>query len=165
MHQPPPSHVRRIRYELLSNLSLDSAVQMASMDDFADLLQKYGQKLELNVVTAVEMRRIRVKSAAHIFKQLKKGGEVDKDNVFDESLVEFDEINMKGRYYGGFIFTPSTASHMCRTGKNTCEADAAHCKGVGIQSYARTFVVVGYDGSNCLSPIVFSHYIGDECKE
>lgn len=65
----------------------------------------------------------------------------------------------------GSIFTPSTASQICRTGKNSCAADAAHCEGVVIHSYGTNFEVVEYDANNCLFSILFSHYIGAVCKE
>lgn len=45
----------------------------------------------------MEMRSIRLKSVANIFEQRKKGGQVGEDNLFDESSVEFDDINLNGR--------------------------------------------------------------------
>lgn len=45
---------------------------MSSIDEFAVLLSKYGHKLELAVVGAVEVRSIRLKSAAYIFEQRNK---------------------------------------------------------------------------------------------
>ena len=44
----------------------------------------------------------------------------------------------------------------------TASADAAHCDGIGPQSYGTSFKVVGYDANNHLFPLVFAHFVGPE---
>lgn len=43
---------------------------------------------------------------------------------------------------GVIVFVPSVSSQICKTGRTTSAADAAHCDGVGSESYGTTLKVV-----------------------
>ena len=111
-------------------------------------------------IDGMEMRRTRIKAVKHIFEQCKKTKTIRQGALFDEGVVELDDIDDGGSYYAGSICTPSVATHMCATARMTCAADAAHCDGVGRQSYGPTFDVVAYDVNNQLTPLVFVDSVG-----
>lgn len=54
---------------------------------------------------------------------------------------------------------------MCSTARKTGAVDAAHCKGLGTQSYGTTFEAILYDTNNNLVPILFAHHVGSECGD
>lgn len=53
--------------------------------------------------------------------------------------MDMNDINDNGRYYRGFVFFPSIAEPFCKVGRKPCNADAAHCQGVGNRSYGTIF--------------------------
>lgn len=61
------------------------------------------------------------------------------------------------------MFIPSTAQSFCRAACLAATADAAHCDGVGPQSYGTNFELLLYDSNNYLVPIGFAHFVGAEC--
>ena len=165
LRQPPVTHYRAIRRELLRHLCTSRAVNMAALDGYAQLLRDMGHKVDVIIINGLEMKQQRLKAAKHIFAQCKKAKSIPDDEVFNEDVVDYSDIDDNGRYYGGFVFVPSVASHICATGRMTASADAAHCDGIGPQSYGTTFEVVSYDANNHLFPLVFAHFVGAECLE
>lgn len=163
--QPPTRHYRSIKREILRYMCASRAVQMAAMEDHLELLRKCGHYAELVIVSGIEMKLIRIKAAKHIFEQCKKSGTLPKDAKFVDSVVDLSDIEDNNRYYGGFIFIPSIASHFCIHGRMTSSADAAHCEGKGPQSYGTTFEVVTYDTNYNIVPIAFAHFVGAECHQ
>lgn len=110
--QPPSSHFRQIRYELLLKMSANRAVEMSAMGYFTYLLDKYGHKSDWIVLSRLEMRRLKLKYAAHIFEQRNKSGEVGKDDGLDENAADLDDIYLDGWYYGDCAH-PAVAYHIC----------------------------------------------------
>ena len=163
--EPPVSHYRAIRREIPRILSAGRAVQMAAMEGYMKLLEGCGHVCTLDVISGVEMKSVRVKAAKHIFQQCKKGKTIPADAVFNEESVNVDDIKDNELYYAGFSFVPSTAAHMCKFGRSTGSADAAHCEGKGLTSYGTTFEVVHYDANYNLVPILFAYFVGAECYE
>ncbi|PXF40085.1 hypothetical protein BWQ96_10211 [Gracilariopsis chorda] len=108
------------------------------------------------------MKEQRVKAAQHIFKQCKTAKTLPSDATFDRDVVDMTDISDEGRYYGRLLFVPSVAAAYCQYGRRTAAADAAHCDGVGPQSYGTTFEVVTYDTNMHLLPLLFAHFIGTE---
>ena len=159
---PPKSHYRAIRREILRIMSAGRAVQMAAMEGYMKLLEGCGHKCELQVVTGIEMKAIGVKAAKHIFEQCKKGKTVPSNATFQEDMVTLDDIKDDESYYAGFTFIPSIAAHFCKFGRTTGSADAAHCERKGLNSYGTTFEVVVYDANYNIVPILFAHYVGAE---
>ena len=96
---------------------------------------------------------------------MSKSQKIPSDAVFDTSVVEMSDIEDGKRYYGGMIFVPSVAERYVACGRKTTAADAAHCDGIGPQSYGTTFEVVTYDTNMHLLPLVFAHFVGVECYE
>lgn len=163
--QPPYTHYRAIRRELMRHLTTSRAVNMAALDGYTKILEDVGHKAKVYIFNGLEMKEQRLKAARHIFSRCKKEKSIPEEEVFNADVVDCSDINEQDRYYGGFIFVPSIAAHICETGRKTCAADAAHCDGVGPQSYGTTFEVVCYDCNNHLIPIVFAHFVGPECLE
>ena len=108
------------------------------------------------------MKDIRVKAARHIFEQCKKAKTVPASAKFRSDMVNLTDIKDDESYYGGFTFVPSIASTVCKYGRNTGCADAAHCEGKGLNSYETTFKVVVYDANYSIIPVLFAHFIGVE---
>lgn len=163
--QPSQRHYRAVRAELMAHMTKSRAVQMAAMGGYMRLLRDLGHTAHLLEMTGVEMKAVRVKSAKFIFEQSKKAGLLPEHAKFDADCVVLDDISDASMYYAGFVFVPNIARHMCDTGRKTCSADAAHCQGVGPQSYGTTFEVVSYDGNNHVTPLCFAHYVGTESAE
>lgn len=163
--QPSPAHYRAVRLELQRRFYANRAVDMAAMAGYRTLLENSGHTVRLVTLNGDEMKKTRLKAARHIHDQSKKCRSIPIDAQFNPDTVDVADICDEGLYYGGFVFTPSIASHMCKEGRLTMAADAAHCEGVGPQSYGTTFEVVGYDTNNHLIPLVFGHSVGPECYE
>lgn len=87
------------------------------------------------------------------------------EETFDTSVVQVDDISDEKRYYTGFVFFPSVAMKLCQSGRLCCSGDAAHCQGIGKQSYGTTFEVVGYDDNNDIFPLCFSQNVSTESEE
>lgn len=163
--QPSPRHYRAIRQIVMSLREKQREVDMASLSGFAQLLTEKGHTVSVMDCSASDMKEIRIKAAQHIFKQLQKMGCVPAKEKFNRDVVEQGDIADGKRYYSGLLFVPSTSAHFCSFGRLTTTADAAHCQGIGPQSYGTTFEVVGYDANNNLVPLLFYHYIGTESEE
>ena len=163
--QPPPAHYRVIHLELQKMMATSRAVDMAALEGYAALLRGVGHEVKIITMDRMEMKWTRIKAAKHIFEQCKKAKTFPQEALFDGGVVEIDDIDDGGLYYAGFIFTPSVATHMCATARMTCAADAAHCDGVGPQSYGTTCDVVAYDANNQLTLLVFAHSVGLECYD
>lgn len=163
--QPPMSHFRSVRVEILKHMAASRSVDMAAMDGYADVLRSCGHTVHIYNMDGKSMKETRVKAARHIFNQCQKGKTIPKDAVFNEDVVDVSDIIDDGRYYEGLLFVPSVACQYIREGRNTCAADAAHCDGVGPQSYGTTFEVVTYDTNMHLLPLLFAHFVGAECHE
>ena len=162
LRQPPYTHYRTIRRELLRHLFTSRAVNMAALDGYAQLLRDVGHKVDIVIIGGKEMKEKRLKAAKHIFGQCKKAKSIPANEIFNEDAVDYSDIDDNGRYYGGFIFTPSVAQRICATGRRTASADAAHCDGIGLQFYGTTFEVFAYDAKNHLFPLVFALFVGPE---
>ena len=146
-------------------IATSRAVDMADLEVYAALLRGVGHEVKIIAMDGMEMKRTPIKAAKHIFEQCKKAKIFPQEALFDEGVVELDDIDDGGNYYAGFMFTPSVAKHMCATARMTFATDAAHCDGVGSQSYGTTFDVVGYDANNQLTLLVFAHSVGPECYD
>jgi hypothetical protein len=115
--------------------------------------------------TAAEMRAIRLKSAEHIFLQLKKDGKLPLDAVFDPAVVELRDIKDGERFYGGFTFVSGVAETYVTKGLLITASDACHCAGKGWQSFGYFSAVVGYDQNNNLLPLEAGHSVACEGGE
>ena len=116
-------------------------------------------------MTGLDMKSQHIKSARHIFRQCQKAKSLPKEATFQAEMMDINDINDDSRYNGGFVFVPSIAEHICHTGRATTTTDAAHCDGVGPQSYGTTFGVLGYDCNSHLVLTLFAHHVGAECLE
>lgn len=163
--KPSMAHYRSVRREVLRHMAASRAVDMASMQGYIDLLVSCGHRATLIVMTGVQMKATRLKAAKYIFDQKKKILAIPKEATFNEEAVDMSDIEDCGRYYGGFWFIPTVATQYCQYGRKTASADAAHCEGIGPQSYGTTFEVVTYDANNHLLPVFFGHFVGAECYE
>lgn len=137
---------------------------MAALEGYADLLRGVGNRVDVFICSAEEMKAQRMKAARYIFEQCKKGNDIPKDATFNSEDVDVSDIE-QGRCYSGLLFVTSTARSYCDNGSLTASADAAHCEGVGMQSYETIFQIAGYDANHQLCPIVFSHFVSAESKE
>lgn len=111
------------------------------------------------------MKEIRLKATRYIFKQCQKSETVGSQETFEYNIVDTTDIDDNRKYYGGFLFVPSVASHLCTHGGKTASADAAHCQRVGPQSYETSLEVVCYDFNNHVVPICFYHSVGTESTD
>lgn len=162
---PPMRFFRAARKVILEGTTRNRAVQMAAMPGFMGLLRECGHKVSLLTMDAKEMRETRLKAAKFIFDQSRKAGFLDDSERFEKSDVDVSDITEGKVYYAGFTFTASIAEHMAQKCRKVSSADAAHCQGVGPQSYGTTFEMVLYDTNNHLVPIWFMHSVGTECAE
>ena len=163
--QPPDSHYRSVRVELLRHMDASRAVDMASMEGYAELLRNCGQTVRIFIVDGSEMKQQRIRSAKHIFQQCKNAKNIQEDAKFNEEVIDMSDIAEDGRYYGGLLFVPSVAARYYSLGRKTAAADAAHCHVVRPQSYGTTLEVVTYDTNIHLLPLVFAHFVGAESYE
>ena len=141
------------------------AEDMAAMDGYCKLLRRWGHKVDVLDMSGVEMKETRLKAARYIYQQRKKDGYVQEGEPFDSAVVYLDDIDDNRRYYAGLLFVPSISEHICKFGRRTATADAAHCAGVGPQSYGTAFEVLAYDANNSAVPILFFHSVGVESEE
>lgn len=163
--QPSINHFRKVRQEVMHMLSASRAVDMAALQGFAELLNRFGYQVNVHTMSADEMRATRVKAAKHIFQQCKKAGSLPKDAMFDDNVVSLSDIKDGFTFYGGFTLVMPVASTYVLKGRKTAAADACHCDGIGPQSYGTLFEVVTYDANNHILPLVFAHFVGSECEE
>ena len=101
----------------------------------------------------------------YILRQLRKGGFVPEEASFDHRVVDCSDIVDGRKYYSGFVFVPSIASHFCKYGRAATAADAAHCHGCRPQSYGTTYEVIGYDANHSIAPLLLAHTVGTESEE
>lgn len=94
------------------------------------------------------MTILRIKSARHIFKQIKMAGSIPKSIPFNEVTVDVSDIQDDGRYYSKFSLKPSVAVQFGTTARITTVCYASHFYGVESQSYEILFELVGYDTNN-----------------
>lgn len=165
IRQPGIRHFAAVKRELQQLMQKSRAEDMAAFRGHMHLLRAAGHSVELITYTGKEMKKIRVKAARFIFNQRKKDGFVCNDETFDARCVDLRDVDDNAEYYGGFLFVPSIAEHFCKFGRKTSTADAAHCEGVGPQSYGTTFEVMVYDSNHHVVPILFSHSVGSESEE
>lgn len=165
MHPPSTRFFNTVRNVIRDGLQLNRAIQMAAMPAFTELLRQCGHQVELMVMSGHDMKATRIKSARFIFEQSKKAGLLEDDEVFDSSSIDVQDIMDDEQYYAGFIFMPSICKHMAATCRKTSAADAAHCQGLGPQSYGTTYEVVLYDTNNHITPICFAHSVATENGE
>ena len=162
---PDMRFFREVRRIIHDSLTIRRAEQMASLPQLQDALQNCGHQLKVYTASAEEMRETRVKSALFIFQQAVKGGFLQHEDVFDENDVDVSDIKEGENYYSGFLFVPSVASTLVKSCRMTCSADAAHCQGVGVQSYGTILRCAVYDANNHLNTICFAHFVGTESRE
>ena len=163
--QPPDSHYLSVRVELLRHMDASQAVDMASMEGYAELLRNCGPTVRIFIVDGSEMKQQRIRSAKHIFHQCKKAKNMPEDAKFNEEVIDMSDIAEDGRSYGGLLFVRSVAARYCALGCKTAAADVAHCDGLGPQSYGTILEVVTYDTNMHLLPLVFAHFVGAERYE
>lgn len=133
--QPFMRHFRAVKDVLTTHMSRNRAVEMAALKGYAELFRVEIHYMKLIIYEARKMRKVRNNAAEIIFLQCKKDGLVRDDEKFDDSLVDFSDVQDGSRYYGGFVFVPSTSGHLCSIGWKCASADAALCQGVVSQSY------------------------------
>lgn len=141
------------------------AEDMASMNGYSGLLQSCGHFAEIFTCSCIEMKMKRMKAAEFIFNKCKKDGFVEKDEVFDGSVVDISDIDDGTTYYAVFLIIPSIAEHFCSHGRMTASSDASHFQGIWPQSYGTIFEVVIYDANNHIIPVLFYYLVGTECDE
>lgn len=163
--QPGLRHFSAVKSEISRMMTASRLEEMATMEGYAVLLEELGHFVEIFTCSAEEIRQTRVKAARFIFRKLKKGGFVPEEASFDHRVVNCSDIVDGRKYYSGFVFVLSIASHFCKYGRATTTADAAHCQGCRFQSYGTTYEVVGYDANHNLVVLLFAHTVGAESEE
>lgn len=104
--QPPYTHYRTIRKELIRHLSISRTVNMSSFEGYAQLLKECGHQVELIIMTGLDMKAQRIKSAIHIFRQCQKAMSLPKEAIFQAEMVGISDINDDSCYYWGFFVCP-----------------------------------------------------------
>ena len=122
---------------------------MAALEGYSGLLRELGPRVDIFILSGTEMKAQRIKAARFIYKQQEKLSYSKKQRSihtgFNVEDVDVSDIADEGKHYGRFLFVPVVAEDLCRRGRMTCAADAAHCQGLGRRSYGTTFQVLGYD--------------------
>lgn len=163
--RPTDRHFRLVREVILSQMERTRAVSMAAMNGYAQLLREYGHQCTVSSISGLEMKRVRMTAAQFIFRQNQKSGTIPKDVTFNPRVVDVSDISDHKRYYSGILFVPSTSTHFLQTARMTTTADAAHCQGIGPQSYGTMLQAAVYDANNHICPLVFAHSVRTECQE
>lgn len=104
-----------------------------------------------------------MKSTKNIFDQSKNARTILNHEKINRAVVVISDINKYERYYGDFIFVPSTASLMCMYGWMNGYADVKHSEGKGLQSFGITFEAAVYDANYNLVLTCFPHFVGLKC--
>ena len=104
--QPPYSYYRTRRRELSRHILTARAIDVATLEGYADLLRTVGHHVQIVIVSGKKMKAIRVKAAKNIFLQQQLANEINKRCVFDPNFVHVGDIDDGVRYYGGFVFSP-----------------------------------------------------------
>lgn len=126
----------------LREKTLSRDVDTAAVQDYVALFQNYGHQIKLENILGKYIKDVRITAARHIFYQRKKARNFEKSEKFKPKLVESDHIDEHLEDYLGIsVFLPF-ASHFCTYSQNTMVTDAAHCRGVNIQSYGPFFDVL-----------------------
>lgn len=85
---------------------------------------------------------MRIAASKHIFRQMKKTKTVDRDETFNEHIVDLSNIDYDGKYYRGFLFVPSVAQSYFEYRRRTTVADAVDCESIGPHSYGTAFEII-----------------------
>ncbi|PXF41162.1 hypothetical protein BWQ96_09129 [Gracilariopsis chorda] len=96
--QPPDSHYRSVRKEIMRHFNACRAVDMVGLEGYAELFRKYGNTVRIYIINGVQMNEQRVKAAQHIFKQCKKAKKLPSDATFDRDVIDMTDISDDGRY-------------------------------------------------------------------
>lgn len=119
--------------------------------------------MDLFTLDALQMRKVRIKSAKFIHMQLMKSGKLPKDAVFNEAEVDQGGIVDGDEYYGGFTYRSSLAAQYAARCTLIAYADAAHMEGKGQFSYGTFFEYGIHDQNNSLCSVIKAHTVGTEC--
>ena len=87
--------------------------------------------MDLFTLDALQMCKVRIKSAKFIHMQLVKSSKLPKDAVFNEAEVDQGSIMDGEDYYGGFTYRSSVAEQYAARCTPIAYADAAHMEGKG----------------------------------
>ena len=122
-------------------------------------------QVDLFTLDALQMRKVRIKSAKFIHMQLVKSGKLPEGTVFNEAEVDQGGIVDGEEYYGGFTYSSSVAKQYAARCTPHAYADAAHMEGKGAFSYGTFFEYGIHDQNNSLCSIVKGHTVGTECHD
>ena len=122
-------------------------------------------QVDLFTLDALQMRKVRIKSAKFIHMQLVKSGKLPEGTVFNEAEVDQGGIVDGEEYYGGFTYSSSVAKQYAAQCTPHAYADAAHMEGKGAFSYGTFFEYGIHDQNNSLCSIVKGHTVGTECHD
>ena len=136
--------------------------EMAAIEGYAAELVSCGHRMQILYATADEMRVTRLKAYEHIFKQQQADGQIDKNAIFDKSVVDLSDIHDGELYYAGFIFSCSAAEAMATRCRLFSYADASHMLSTKGLSSGTYFEVTVADQDGRLYPIVSGHSMGNE---
>ena len=104
--QPPYTQYSTVQEELQRHLSISRAVNIASLQGYAKLLEESDYHVELTIMSRPERKTQRINSARHIFRQYKKDKSLPKEASFQDEMVYVSDINNDSWYYGGVCVCP-----------------------------------------------------------
>lgn len=116
---------------------------MAARHGQAELIRSWGHHGQIQLMHGVEMNSTRLKSAKFKFTKAEKAGFLPSSDVFNAIMADMSDIDQKMEFCGGFLFAQNIASEVFSRLRKTCSVYAAHCQGIGKQSYGTTFEPVG----------------------
>lgn len=97
--QFPLHHGRAVLRVLRVKMTCVRAVEMDSLEGYADLLRREGHEVEIIIMKGMEMPIKRWKLAEFIFRQNQRSGAIEREDTFDEDVVDVSEIVENHRYY------------------------------------------------------------------
>lgn len=89
---PHPRHYKAVWEELRRHMAQNGEVNMDSLAGYCELLNKYGDKAMVVVLSAEDMFSTRVKSAKHILNQPSKDGFISSTDTFNMDVLDTSEI-------------------------------------------------------------------------
>lgn len=155
IRDPSLQHFRAAKKVMEDMLLRNWVEEMAVMKGFMSRLRRKGLTVEFYTNNGDEMKDIMVEAAELIFMQMKKTGNIRTDEKIDSGIVNVEDTEEDGVYYGRFMFIPSIAEDVFRLCRMTAAADAYNYHGLRLQSYGTILEVVVYDARHHVIPVLF----------
>lgn len=86
--------------------SASRTVDMVALPGYVQLLRRCRHRSETFTITGVEMKKVQIAAAKHIFNHTKKSKKIAEHVAFNTDIVNRSDIKDGDDYYSGFLFVP-----------------------------------------------------------